>query len=100
MFTAGANGSYVQRLIARPAGTNIASVLRVFINNGSTNATIANNILIAEMTLPATTASAVAALQPVEMTLNFALPNAYKLNVTLGTTVAAGHLVSCIGGDY
>jgi hypothetical protein len=100
VFTAGANGSYVQRLIARAAGTNIATVLRVFINNGSTNATAANNILIGEISLPATTATAAAALQPIELQLNFPLPASYVINCTLGTAVAAGYYVSCLGGDY
>lgn len=85
VFTAGVNGSYVQRLVARAAGTNVASVLRVFLNNGSTNATAANNILIAEVSLPATTASAVGALQPIELPFNFALPAGYTINCTLGT---------------
>lgn len=100
VFTAGTNGSYLQRLIARPAGTNIATVLRVFINNGSTNATAANNILAGEATLPATTASAVTALQAVEVPFNFAVPAGYVINVTLGTTVAAGYYVSICAGDY
>src|SRR5580658_5173308 len=63
VFTAGANGSYVSQIIARPVGTNIATVLRVFINNGSSNATQANNVLFTEITLPATTANAAGALQ-------------------------------------
>ena len=100
VFTAGTNGSYLQRLIARPAGTNIATVLRVFLNNGSTNATAANNVLIAEATLPASTANAAAALVPVELPLNFAIPGGYVIFVTLGTTVAAGYFVACVGGDY
>lgn len=100
VFTAGANGSYVQRLIARAAGTNIATVLRVFINNGSAQGTIANNILIGEISLPATAANAAAALQPIELQLNFPLPASYVINVTLGTTVVAGYLVSVLGGDY
>lgn len=100
VFTAGTNGSYLQRLVARPAGTNIATVLRVFINNGSTNATAANNILAGEATLPATTASAVTALQAVEVPFNFAVPAGYVINVTLGTTVAAGYYVSICAGDY
>src|SRR5262245_17333600 len=83
VFTADAtNGGYVQRLRIRPAGTNVASVLRVFINNGSTNATIANNILIDEITLPASTLSEVAAQAPIEAPINMALPPGYKLNVT------------------
>jgi hypothetical protein len=101
VFTADAtNGGFVQRAIFRAAGTNVATVGRIFINNGSTNATIANNILIAEITLSATTLSEVAALTTYEIPLNFALPAGYKLNVTLGTTVAAGYFVLVIGSKY
>ena len=100
VFTAGSNGSYVSQLIARPVGTNIATVLRVFINNGLTNATQANNCLLTEITLPVSTATANAALYPVSAPLNFALPAGYKINVTLGTTVAAGYRVMVQGGDY
>lgn len=101
VFTADAtNGGYVHKLVARAAGTNIATVLRVFINNGSTNATPANNILLAELTLSATTLSEVASLAPYEIPLNFALPAGYKLNCTVGTTVAAGYYISVIGGKY
>jgi len=100
VFTAGANGSYVSQLIARPVGTNIATVLRVFINNGSTNATQANNCLYTEITLPASTANAAGALQGISIPLNFALPAGYKINVTLGTAVATGYRVMCQGGDY
>ena len=100
-FTADAtNGGFVQRIRFRAAGTNIATVARVFINNGSTNTTAANNILWDEITLAATTLSEVAALATYELPLNFALPPGYKLNVTVGTTVAAGYYVSVIGGKY
>ncbi len=100
LFTAGADGAFVQKLVARPLGTNVATVLRVFINNGSVNTTAANNSLIAELTLPATTLSEVAALAPYELPLNFALPAGYKLNATIGTAVAAGYQVSVLGGTY
>jgi len=100
VFTAGTNGSYLQRLIARPAGTNIATVLRVFLNNGSTNATAANNILITEATLPASTANAAGALVPVELPLNFAIPAGYVLNCTLGTAVATGYFLTVLAGNY
>jgi hypothetical protein len=100
-FTADAtNGGFVQRLIARALGTNVATVLRVFANNGATNATAANNILIAELTLPATVLSEVAAQPDYVLSLNFALPAGYKINCTLGTAVAAGVAVSVIGGKY
>jgi hypothetical protein len=94
------NGGFVQRIRFRSAGTNIATVARVFINNGSVNSTPANNILYDEITLAATTLSEVSALATYELPLNFALPPGYRLNVTLGTTVAAGYYVSVIGGRY
>lgn len=101
VFTADATeGSYAYKLRARPAGTNVATVLRIFINNGSTNATAANNILFDEITLPATTLSEVAALAMYEVPLNIALPPGYKINVTIGTTVSAGYYVSVVGGKY
>lgn len=100
VFTAAGNGSYVSKLRVRAAGTNVATVLRVFINNGSTNATIANNTFWDELSLPATTANAAGALPTFEIPLGFALPNGYKINVTIGTTVAAGVCVTVVGGDY
>ena len=100
VFTANVDGAFVQRIRFRSAGTNIATVARVFINNGSTNATAANNILYDEITLAATTLSEVAALPVYELPLNFALPAGYVLNITLGTTIAAGYYVSVIGGKY
>lgn len=100
VFTSGADGSFVQKLVARALGTNVATVLRVFVNNGSTNATVANNTLVAEMTLPATTLSEVSALSPYELPLNFAMPNGFKLNCTIGTAVAAGYQLSVLGGTY
>jgi hypothetical protein len=93
-------GNFLQKLIARPLGTNVATVLRVFINNGGVNSTAANNTLIAEMTLPATTLSEVAAQPAFELPLNFALPPGYKINCTLGTAVAAGYQLSVVGGQY
>lgn len=100
VFTAGADGSFVQRLRFRAAGTNVATVARVFINNGSTNATAANNVLFDELTLAATTLSETAALANYELPLNIVLPAGYTINVTIGTTVAAGYYVSAVGGDY
>lgn len=99
-FTATANGSFVQRIRFRSAGTNISTVARVFINNGSSNATPANNILWDEVTLSATTLSETSALSTYELPLNYGLPAGYVLNVTIGTTVAAGYYVSVIGSDY
>ena len=101
VFTADATeGGFVQKIRFRAAGTNVATVARIFINNGSTNATAANNILYDEITLAATTLSEVAALALYEIPLMIPLPAGYKINVTIGTTVSAGYYVSAIGGKY
>jgi hypothetical protein len=104
IFTADAtNGGRVDRISARAVGTNVASVLRVFVNNGSANSTVANNTLITEATLPATTLSEVAALADVTISgtpFPLVLPPGYKLMVTLGTTISAGVRVTAYGGKY
>ena len=101
VFTAdGINGSYLQKLIIRPRGTNVASVLRVFLNNIGLNTVAANNSMIAEIGLPATTVSEVAAIAGIELPLNIPIPPGYRINVTLGTAVAGGYAVTAIGGDY
>lgn len=101
VFTSDAtNGGYVQRIRFRPLGTNVATVARVWINNGSTTGTQSNNILWDEISIAASTASNTAALSNYELPLNFALPSGYKIYVTLGTTVAAGFAVTVIGGKY
>ena len=104
VFTADAtNGSRVDRISIRAIGTNTASVLRVFVNNGSTSATVANNTLVTEITLPATTLSEVAQLADVTISgtpFPIVLPPGYKLLVAIGTTIAAGVRVTAFGGNY
>jgi hypothetical protein len=100
VFTAGDKGGYVQRMRFRALGTNIATVARVFINNGATTATASNNVLWDEISLAATSISETSALATYEIPLNFALPAGYRLYVTLGTGVAAGYSIACIGGKY
>lgn len=94
------NGGYVQRMRFRALGTNVATVARVFINNGGVTGTTENNTLWDEISLPAVTLSETAALPTYELPLNFALPPGYKLFVTVGTAVAAGYDVTVIGGKY
>ena len=98
--TGNAAGNFIAKIIARPLGTNVQTVLRLFVNNGSVNTTASNNALIAEMTLPATTASNTLALPTYELPVNLALPPGYKLNAALGTAVSAGYKLSAVGGQY
>lgn len=93
-------GNFIQKIIARPLGTNVASVARIFINNGSANTTAANNALMAEITLPASTLNQAGAMGGIEISLNLVLPASYNINVTLGTAVAAGWIFTAIGGQY
>ena len=99
-FTASATGGYVQRIRFKPLGTNVATVARVFINNGLTTATAANNTYWDDISLPSTTVSEISAQPTFELPLNMALPAGYKIIVTLGTAVAAGYTITVVGGKY
>ena len=101
IFTADpTNGGYIQKLRIRPLGTNVASVMRFWINNGSTIGTSSNNVLYDEISLAISTASQTSALSVYELPLNFALPLGYTIYVTIGTTVLAGFDVTAIAGKY
>jgi hypothetical protein len=101
LLTAGANGSRVNRLHIQHLGTNVATVMRFWLNNGSANTTPANNVLIAEVTVPANTLSQTAASTAIEAALNVVLKPGYKILYAIGTAVASGHSVSTPdAGDY
>ena len=109
VFTAGTNGAKIDQIKVRALGTNVATVLRFFINNGSANSTATNNTLFHEVTVAATTLSEVAALADNDILISKGdnvivpipyLPAGYKINVTIGTTVAAGLAITVHGGDY
>ncbi len=100
VFTAGANGSKIETITLKDMGTNIGSVVRFFINNGSTPATASNNALINEITWATYTASQAAATAPTVINTNIYLPAGYKLNVSIGIAVGSGIMVSAQGGDF
>jgi len=99
-FTAGADGSFLQKLNIRPKGTNAVSVMRVFLNNGGATTTATNNVLFAELSLPATTNVENASIVGYELPMGIALPAGWRVYVTLGSVVAGGYAVAGIGGDY
>lgn len=112
VFTADAtNGGRCERLRFMAQGSNVATVARVFINNGSTNATASNNALYAEIALPATTASNTTNVNNAATV--YEIPNSidqsafplvldpgYKINVVIATAVSAGWQVTAPGGKY
>lgn len=103
VYTAGSYGSYVNKLILEPAGTNIQSVLRIFVNNGSANTTAANNSKVMEIGLPSTTAVNNNSLPHIEVPLQIQLPASYRLYVTLGaasTPLASGWFCTAFAGKY
>ena len=103
VFTAGADGARIERLKFTPTGTNVATVARIYVNNGSVNTTATNNTLIGEITLPATTASAVAALISPEFMMPggaMAIPATWRIYVGLATAVAAGWVITPVAGQY
>lgn len=109
VFTADAtNGGRVDRLRVKALGTNVATVMRIFLNNGSTNATPANNTLFGEITIAANTISTTVASTEIDYSMSSALDPSgglvlqpgYKINITLGATVAAGFAVTAIAGTY
>lgn len=93
-------GSFVEKIRITHLGTNVASVLRLFMNNGSTNAIAANNALVKEIALAANTLSQTAVSAAIEVDINLPLAAGYKLNCTIGTAMAAGVMVAASGGDY
>lgn len=101
VFTADStNGSFIQRLRFKAKGSNVAAVMRVYINNGSANTTASNNTFYGEISLPATTASTTTATVDIDYTMNLGLPPGFRIYVGLGAAVAAGWTVTPIGGKY
>jgi hypothetical protein len=102
LFTAGANGSYIQKVRFRPVGSPAATVCRIFISS-STTTSATNTWLYDEITLPSTTLSQTAATSVFELPLNFALNASYLLYETFGTSTGSsgtGYSIVCIAGDY
>ena len=105
IFTAGVNGSRIDEIKALPLGTNVASDLRIFINNGNANTMASDNVLYADVALPAITInetlgqSEVIIRQPND-NRSIVLPPNYKIYATVGTTIAAGWEVVVQGGDF
>lgn len=101
VFTADStNGSHIDGVVIQPLGTNVATVIRFFVNNGQTNTTAANNTLVAESTLASTTGSNTTGIASTSIAQNWSLPPGYRILATIGTAVSAGLAVTIYGGDY
>jgi len=103
VFTADPNnGGYVKKLRIKPIAANsIATVMRIFINNGSPTSTAANNVLYDEIALGTNVLTQSSAFPFYEVPINEALPPNYQIFVTLGTaTSGAGYAVTVVAGKY
>lgn len=101
VFTADStNGGFIQRLRFKATGTCVATVARIYLNNGSTNGTAANNVFYGECSLPAITATNTAATSEVDYPMNFAINASFRIYCGLATTVAASWIPCAIGGKF
>lgn len=110
VYTVGANGGRVDKVVVRYSGTNgatpstasTATRLAVWVNNGAANTTATNNTLVADLTVATFTPSAVAAVGGYELPLNLVLPASYRIFVGIATAIGGTNdalCVSCFGAD-
>ena len=94
------DGSRLDFIKVRALGTNVATVIRIWLNNGSATGTAANNTLYLERTLSATTVSETSEQPDIILPLNISLAAGYRVYATFGTAVAAGFHLTAVGWDY
>jgi hypothetical protein len=108
IYMAGQNGARIDKIKVQPKGSNVATVLRLFANNGSDSSVGSNNFLVFEKTLPLSTAAENAEITGYDLWDTGGqvktppiphLPAGGKLIATIGTTVASGIDITVFGGD-
>ena len=98
--TGGTNGTRLDFIKVRPLGTNVVTVIRIWLNNGSATTTAANNTLYLERTLAATTVGETFEQPDIALPMSITIPSGYRIYATFGTAVAAGFHLTAIAGDY
>jgi hypothetical protein len=93
-----AEGGEIPLLRFKARGANVATVARVYINNGGAAGTAGNNSLITEVDLPITVASATVSTPDINAVLGIRANAGDRILVHLATTVAAGWQVTPING--
>lgn len=100
IFTAGASGAVLPEIRFAHLGTNIATLCRVFRNNGADPEVAGNNALIHDIEIAANTTSSTASAIFPRISTNLVLGAGERIYVTLATAVAAGIKITPInGGD-
>ena len=108
VFTAGANGSFIQSLrfmsVATAPTTGVATTLRIFLSTvGSGSTTAANTFLIGEISVPAIASdAATAATNFYDFLINKAIPSGMFIHVTqhVAQTANQNWICTAWGGDY
>lgn len=97
VFTADAtDGSRIENVYLTHLGSNVATVVRFFVDRTGSGSWK----LIHEETMAANTLSQVAASVGVIWNAQLLLQAGGKLGVTIGTAIASGIMVECVGGDF
>lgn len=104
LFTAGINGSKIDGVNVAYTGTTVATVLRLFVNNGSSTAVATNNTLIKSINVPANTMTSEVSTAADFFTTalnsgSIMLPGGYKITATIAISVATALSVTATGGD-
>jgi hypothetical protein len=101
-------GGFVQKVILKAIASPIATCVRIYyctvtgaFTPGTTN-TAANTSLIAELSLPAFTASNTSASPQYEIALNLPMPAGTRLLIAYGTATGSntGYATTVVGGKY
>lgn len=109
IFVAGANGSWIDRVVLKPINSPAATVVRIYYCSatgaytpGTTN-TAVNMGVLTEFTMAAITSSAVAAQNDISIPIRSAIPANTKLLIGFGTSTGAagtGYTSLTFAGDY
>lgn len=110
-FTAGANGARVDFLrvkhsssaAAAPSGTTNATVVHVFLNNGSDNTVAANNQFIGAVAIASRAVTTTAEMPEYRLPLDISIPAGYRLYAGITSSLGGTNCalaISAQGGDY
>jgi len=90
---------FLYKLIIQSLGTNNATVLRAWLNNGSPRELSDNNSFLADITLAGATASQTSAQAEYEINLGLWIPEKSQLLCAIGTAASDGWQVTAVVGD-
>lgn len=96
VLTVGASGGRLDSVYITPTGTNAATALRLFVDTVGTGG--AQNRLVYDVTVPASTSTTVAGITPVFWAANLVLPGSAVLRATVANTAVTNGI--CVSVEY